>query len=173
MAQPPLRPKTSSLNCIFDNLQRYATQQRISADRVKRFFIGGTLSGLLFAGLVACDSGAEFTITFCDTSVEPLPCSEAQTEFSVGQPLYVRLVSSKSFEATRLEGKILRLTQKDTITLGSRIITLEPGQQSFIQTLPFHEFGPEAVGAFLIRFVNEDNQLVVERKLTITESPSE
>lgn len=125
---------------------------------------------LLLAVLLGCDSTPKLTITFCDTPGEPMPCIEDKTEFLVGQQLYVQLASSEPLDAQQVVGKILKVTEKDTVSLGSRTITLEPNQQSFIQTLPFHEFGPAAVGSFLISFVDENGQLVAEKKLTITEA---
>ncbi len=139
----------------------------VSPSRLKRFFVGGTLFGLSLTGLSGCDSASEPTITFCDAPGEPMPCANNQTEFSVGQQLYVQLASSKPFEGQQLIGNILRVDGQDTISLGSRTITLEPNQRSFTQTLPFHEFGPEAVGTFLISFVDENGQLVAERELKI------
>ena len=96
-----------------------------------------------------------------------MPCTADQTEFSVGQQLYVQLAADEPFEAQQVVGNILKLTEKDTVSLGSRTITLEPGQQSFVQTLPFHEFGSEAAGTFLISFVDENGQLIAEKNLTI------
>lgn len=102
-----------------------------------------------------------------------MPCTEDQTEFSVGQQLYVQLASSEPLDAQQVVGKILRVTEKDTVSLGSQIIALEPDQQYFIQTLPFHEFGPEAAGTFLISFVDEKDRVIAEKKLTITKVRSE
>ena len=120
--------------------------------------------------LFGCGSASEPTITFCDVPGEPMPCTDNQTEFLVGQQLYVQLSSSEPFEAQRVTGNILRITDEDTISLGSRNIILELNQQSFIQNLPFHEFGPEATGTFLISFLDENGQLIAERTLTITET---
>ncbi len=135
---------------------------------LKRFFVGGFLFGLLFTGLFGCGSASEPTITFCDAPGEPMPCTDNQTEFSVGQQLYVQVVSSEPFEAQQVTGKILRVTDKDTVSLGARNITLEPDQRSFTQTLPFHEFGPEAAGTFLISFVDENGEVIAEKELIIS-----
>lgn len=119
---------------------------------------------LLLAGMAACATDATPSLTFCE---EPTPCPKGQTDFLVGQSLYVHLASGEPLVAQQIVGSILRVTDKDTASLGSRTITLTPNQQSLVQSLPFHEFGPEAVGTFLIRFTDEDNQLIAEKNLHI------
>lgn len=171
MIRSPLPPRIRSANRVFVGFWRWAIQVA-SPHRVKRLFVGGLLFGLLFTGLLGCGPAPKPTITFCNVPGEPVSCTDDQTEFSVGQQLYVQLASSKPLEAQQVVGKILRVTEKDTVSLGSRTITPEPDQRYFIQTLPFHEFGPEAVGTFLISFVDENGQLIAEKNLTINQAPS-
>ena len=115
----------------------------------------------------ACTSDREPTITFCDTRDRQELCTGNQTEFLVGQKLSVRLESEKPFKAQQVIGKILRLTETDTIPLGSRVVSPASDQRSIIQDLPFHEFGTQAKGTFLIEFVNENNQVIAKKELTI------
>ena len=116
----------------------------------------------------ACTSEPDPAVTICPTTNVPEDCAGDQTEFSVGQPLSAHLVASKPFPTRQVIGKILRLSGTDTIPLGSQMISLEPDQQSVVQSLPFHEFGQQAAGTFLIEFVNENNQVIAKKEIRIS-----
>ena len=117
--------------------------------------------------LSACSSDSAPKVTICETTVPLEDCSEGQIEFSVGQQLSAHLVANEPFATPTVVGKILRLIDTDTIPLGTRIITPRPDQQSIVQALPFHEFGAQAEGTFLVQFVDESNQLIAEKAFTI------
>lgn len=108
------------------------------------------------------------TITFCEISDQP--CRSDHTEFLTGQKLQVRLDSDTPFEEQQIIGKILRLTEADTIPLGVQVISPAPDQQSIVQHLPFHEFGAQAAGTFLIKFVDGNDQAIAEKTLTIIDN---
>ena len=108
-------------------------------------------------------------IIICDTHSASEDCSDDQTEFFVGQQLSARLVAAEPFATRQIIGKIHRLMDTDTIPLGTRIIQLQPDQQSVEQDLPFHEFGRQAAGRFLIEFVNDRDQVIAQRDLTISD----
>ena len=124
--------------------------------------------GFFFVSVLpACTSDAETTITFCETTGSPQPCSGDQTEFSTGQRLSVYLEAAHPLEARQVVGNILRLLENDTIPLGTRPFVVEPDQRLIVQDLPFHEFGPQAAGRFLIEFVDENDQVMARKELTI------
>ena len=117
--------------------------------------------------LPACSSDSTPKVTICETTVSLEDCSENQIEFSVGQQLSAHLVANEPFATPTVVGKILRLIDTDTIPLGTRIITPRPDQQSIVQALPFHEFGAQAEGDFLVRFVDGNDRLIAEKAFTI------
>lgn len=123
------------------------------------------LLGLALLSACASNSGPEVTI--CDTATPTENCTESQNEFSVGQRLSAHLAADEPFAVQSIIGKILRLTDTDTIPLGARIISPEPNQRSIVQTLPFHEFGAQAEGNFLVQFVDENDRLIAEKAFTI------
>lgn len=122
---------------------------------------------LITSLLAACANHSEPTVSICDTATPTEDCPEDQAEFSVGQQLSAHLIADEPFAARTIIGKILRLSNTDTIPLGNRMITPEPNQQSIVQTLPFHEFGAQAEGRFLVQFVDENNQLIAEKAFAI------
>ena len=97
-------------------------------------------------------------------------CAADQTEFFVGQQLSARLIASEPFSTRQIIGKIHRLTDTDTIPLGTRIIQLQTEQRSVEQDLPFHEYGKQAAGTFLIEFVDETNEPIAKKEITIIDS---
>ena len=119
----------------------------------------------------ACTSDVDQlpVIIICDTPDTPEECTGDQTEFFVGQQLSARLVAAEPFATRQIIGKIHRLMDTDTIPLGTQMIQLQPGQQSVEQDLPFHEFGKQAAGNFLIEFVDDSNRVIAQRDLTITD----
>ena len=118
--------------------------------------------------LPGCSSAnRETQVMICETDTTSKGCAEDQNKFTVGQQLSAHLIAGKPFVAQTIIGKILRLSGSDTIPLGNRMITLEPGQQSIVQSLPFHEFGEQAKGQFLVQFVDGQNQLIAEKAFTI------
>ena len=137
----------------------------------KRAYRGATrgsgLVGFLAVASIACSPDAGPIISFCEVTDSLTACRGDQAEFSVGQELKVYLESERPLEAQQVVGKILRITEKDTISLGSRVFSLEPEQRSIVQNLPFHEFGPQAAGRFLIEFVDENDQVIAQKELTI------
>ncbi len=147
-------------------LTRWAKEDAI---RSVRSWIG-LLSVFAASLLVACTAATEPTITFCDTPQESEPCTGNQTEFPVGQKLFVRLASDAPFTEQQIIGKILKLTETDTIPLGSRVVSPASDQRVIVQDLPFHEFGAQAKGTFLIEFVDENNQVIAKKELTIRDS---
>lgn len=132
----------------------------------RRYGITSVFGGLL-VGLFACSSGPEPAVFICNTATQSEPCQSTQHRFTTGQSLSAHLVADEPLVAQTIIGKILRLVDTDTIPLGTRIITPEPDQRTIVQTLPFHEFGAQAAGTFLIQFVDERNQVIAEKKITI------
>ena len=114
------------------------------------------------------DRSSSPVVTICATTGSPEACAGDQQTFVTGQRLSAYLVSDQPFAAQQVIGKILRLADTDTIPLGTRMISLEENQRSVVQDLPFHEFGQQAAGTFLIEFVDQDNQLIAKKEITIT-----
>ena len=128
---------------------------------------------LFLSSFISCTSDTTDTapvVKVCTTIDAPEDCPGDQTEFTVGDSLFVHLVSPEPFEAQQIIGKILRLSGTDTISLGARMISIAPDQRAVVQDLPFHEFGSQAAGTFLLEFMNEKNQLVAKKEITIVGS---
>lgn len=126
------------------------------------------LSIALLIMFSACTSEeSAFTVAVCSDPTDLALCSEDQTEFTVGQSLSVRLEAKEPFKERQIIGKILRLTETDTISLGARVITPQPNQRLITQNLPFHEFGAQSAGTFLIEFLDESNQVLTQKRITI------
>ncbi len=115
----------------------------------------------------ACTNDNGPVVTVCETDSSQTDCSEAQTDFSVGQRLSVYLEVPEPLGTRQIIGKIKRVTETDTLPLGAQPISVAPEQQSFTQTLPFHDFGPQAAGTFLIEFVDDTDRLIANKEITI------
>jgi hypothetical protein len=111
------------------------------------------------------------TITICDMPDSQGPCADDQEQFSVGQKLFARLEADEPFQSQQIIGKILRLTDADTIPLGARVVTPQADQRTVVQSLPFHEFGPQAAGTFLIEFIDESERVLAQKQITISGVP--
>ena len=131
------------------------------------------ISLFLISALPSCTQNTALipTITICDTPDPQEPCADDQEQFSVGQKLFARLEADEPFQSQQIIGKILRLTDADTIPLGARVVTPQADQRTIVQSLPFHEFGPQAAGTFLIEFIDESERVLAQKQITISGAP--
>ena len=128
---------------------------------------------VILSTLSACRSDTTGTapiVKVCTTTTAPEECAGDQTEFTVGDSLSAHLVTTEPFETQQMIGRILRLSGTDTITLGARMISVEADQRTVVQNLPFHEFGQQAAGTFLIEFVDNNNRLIAKKEIIILDN---
>lgn len=117
--------------------------------------------------IMGCASQPEMTVTFCQSLNAQGQCISQQDTFKVGDSIWVQLTSTHPFEEKEINGHIYRLGESDSLSLGDKVLPIEPGDTYVIQALPFHEFGYEAEGRFSIVFVDEKQQFLARKKLTI------
>ena len=129
---------------------------------------------LLYWGILSlmmgCSTSPEYSIKFCDMLDQQEQCEGDKNQFTIGQEIYVRFEFGDAFEGKEINGKICRITESDTIVLGDKKFELKPEDHYIIQDLPFHEFGMEALGNFIIRFEDGQEHLIAEKKLSIVSS---
>ena len=124
--------------------------------------------GMISLGMVvSCASQPEMTVTFCQSLNAQGQCISQQDTFQVEDSIWMQLTSTHPFEGKEINGHIYRLGESDSLSLGDKVLSVEPGDTYVIQALPFHEFGYEAVGNFSIVFVDEKQQLLARKTLVI------
>lgn len=119
---------------------------------------------------MSCDSEPDMAITFCESLDQHERCPDENNQFTLGKPVVVRLSSDEPFVTKKIRGRIFRIQSNDEtmIPLGTKDFTINPGESYITQSIPFHEFGAEAVGNFKVMFFDEKEQVMAERKLMIT-----
>ncbi|MEM6841973.1 MAG: PilZ domain-containing protein [Bacteroidota bacterium] len=127
---------------------------------------------LLTSSLVGCSPESEsgLTIDFCESSTASDSCANSGNTFQLGTPVYVHFTSDTPFKDTTIIGRIVRKTDGGgEFELGLRQFDIEPETTILIQSIPFQNFGHNALGTFLIEFSGEDGQILAERELVIVE----
>lgn len=124
----------------------------------------------LMSLLFSCSPEPDITIQFCESLDQNDQCSVDRNQFKLGEKVFVRCESEAPFVARKIIGKIYRLEKDRQIPLSSKEFNLTPGNTYITQNIPFHEFGYEALGNFLVEFVDDKNQLLAKREITITDS---
>ena len=163
LSRPPLLSENT-----FGARNQDVAEQYVYPTVFRPVIVGLLVGFVFFSACTSADTEPTAVVTVCLTADAPENCTNDQAEFLVGQSLSARLATSDTFATGQVIGRILRLTDTDTLPLGSQMIPVEPNQRAIVQSLPFHEFGPQAAGDFLIEFMDERNQLIAKKKITIT-----
>ncbi|WKN40785.1 hypothetical protein [Tunicatimonas pelagia] len=122
--------------------------------------------------MISCSSDAEsgFAINFCESYEVDDNCRNSENTFKLGSPVYVHFTSDEPLEGNVVIGRILRIAADGSeYELGLKQFDLEPETTYLIQSIPFQNFGTNALGTFLIEFSNETGQVLADRELIITE----
>lgn len=131
------------------------------------------IKSILLIGIISslwgCESVPEMSITFCESLNPQEHCPESGQQFVMGKPVFVMLSSEDPFVTKKITGRILRVQEAkgELIPLGVKEFAIDPGESFITQSIPFQEFGTEAVGTFKVMFLDEQDQLMAERELTI------
>lgn len=123
---------------------------------------------LLISMVLGCSTQPEAVIKFCDALDQNEQCPTDRDHFTLGERVYVSLESNSPFETKKINGNIYRLTQDMKIPLSNKYFDLEEGDTFISQSIPFYEFGQEAIGTFSIEFTDENDQMIAKRELTIS-----
>ncbi|WPP48413.1 hypothetical protein [Catalinimonas niigatensis] len=123
---------------------------------------------LIISIMLGCSPQPEAVIKFCDSLDQNEQCQTDRDHFRLGERVYVSLESNSSFETKRINGNIYRLTEDMKIPLSNKYFDLEEGDTFISQSIPFHEFGQEAIGTFSIEFTDENDQVIAKRELIIS-----
>lgn len=118
--------------------------------------------------MLGCTAQPEFSIRFCNSP--EAECQQGKDQFTLGEEVYVKFEFNETFQGSEVHGIIWRVTESDTIELGDKIFKVQPEDHFIIQDIPFREFGMESLGNFIIRFEDEKERLLAERKISIKSS---
>ena len=128
---------------------------------------------LLISSLAGCSPDVEsnLAINFCESYQADDNCKNSGNTFKLGTPVYVHFTSDTPFEASTITGHIVRvLDDGGEYDLGLKKFDIELETKYMTQSIPFQNFGYNALGNFLIKFSDENDQILAERELIIIES---
>ena len=127
---------------------------------------------LLISIFIGCssDSDSNLAIDFCESYEADATCKNSDNTFEIGTPVYVHFTSSTPFEEKIVIGRIVRVLEDgQKQELGLKKFDVVPETTYLVQSIPFQDFGQNAIGTFLITFSKEDEQVLAQRELKIVE----
>ena len=109
-------------------------------------------------------------INFCESYEADKNCQDSGNTFELGTPVFVHFTSDTPFKEDTITGRIIRIAEDGELyELGMKQFNLESETTYLTQSIPFQNFGHDALGTFLIKFSDTNDQVLAERELIIIE----
>jgi len=123
---------------------------------------------MLASILLACEPEPVYTIRFCE-SLESGRCAQDTNTFYLGKRVFVHLSTNQEFDSPTITGSVYKIAEDGKKAMGKKDFEIEAGTSQIIQDIPFHEFGMGALGNFEVSFVDQEGEIIVNRRLKIVQ----